>query len=223
MGKWAWAALAAVALASCAGSKSAMREEPADVPVDAHPGEGTTQPPSEPPAADEPSSPPDEPSHPTAPEDKPRPSTAGNTFIDREHGFTIARPEQGWTFKPGEDLNTENIVVPLIVAEPSTGAQVVVQVAPAVASPTQFAERLTTGLQSRAGFSTSEVKPIPLADGAVGFDFEVGEQVFGRVAVLEGRGGRVYVLLATWPRNSPTSVEQDVDHILKSIKTAVPE
>ncbi|MBI5549711.1 MAG: hypothetical protein HY901_37975 [Deltaproteobacteria bacterium] len=152
------------------------------------------------------------------------PKTAGKdhgaSFVDRENGFTITRPRECWSFKPGEELNTENIVVPVIIADADSGAQVVVQVAPAVASPAQFAQRLTTGLQSRDGFSTGEVQPIPLAEGAVGFDFTVGDQVHGRVAIVEGSAGRVYVLLATWPRGSPHAVEQDVDDILGSMRTS---
>ncbi|HTP29497.1 MAG TPA: hypothetical protein VMK12_28005, partial [Anaeromyxobacteraceae bacterium] len=144
----------------------------------------------------------------------------GNRFVDRENGFSIARPRDSWSFRAGEDLNTENIVVPVIVSDSTSGAQVVVQVAPAVASPSQFAQRLTSGLQSRVGFSTGEVQSIPLAEGAVGFDFQVGQQVRGRVAIVEGSDGRVYVLLATWPRGAPASVEQDVDRILGSIKTS---
>lgn len=204
MRKVAWAAVAGVVLAGCAGSKAATRGEPSDVPVK----EASAAPESTP-APVEPAVDPK-----TAAKDR------GETFVDRENGFTIGRPGEGWSFRPGEELSTENIVVPVIVVDPESGAQVVVQIAPAVASPAQFAQRLTTGLQARDGFATSEVQPIPLADGAVGFDFAVGDQVSGRVAILEGTGGRVYVLLATWPRGSPESVEKDVENILGSMKAS---
>jgi hypothetical protein len=217
--------VAALALAGCAGHK-AVRGEPAD-PMEG--AQDPQKPAPEIPEADE-AGPPDAKALPGAePSTAPAlpavdPKTAakdhGATFVDRENGFTIGRPGNGWKFRPGEALNTENIVVPLVVTDEGSGAQVVVQVAPAVASPAQFAERLTSGLQSREGFATSEVQPIPLAEGAVGFDFLVGDQVHGRVAIVEGTAGRVYVLLATWPRGSPEGTETEVDFILGSMKTS---
>ena len=141
-------------------------------------------------------------------------------FVDTENGFRIQRPDATWAFRPGHDLATENIAVPLVIANTGSQAQVVVQVAPAVASPSQFAARLTVGLKARAGFETTDIQPIPLADGAVGFDFEVGDQVHGRVAILDGTEGRVFVLLATWPRSAPQGVERQVDQIFSSMHTA---
>jgi hypothetical protein len=107
----------------------------------------------------------------------------------------------------------------LVISSEEDSAQVIVQIAPAVATPNQFAQRLSVGLRARAGFSISEVVPIPLADGAVGFDFRVQDQVHGRVAILEGTPGRIFVLLATWPQDAPASVENDIDHILSSMRT----
>jgi hypothetical protein len=141
------------------------------------------------------------------------------TFVDREEGFQIERPGASWDFKPGRALSTESITVPLVISSEEDSAQVIVQIAPAVATPNQFAQRLSVGLRARAGFSISEVVPIPLADGAVGFDFRVQDQVHGRVAILEGTPGRIFVLLATWPQDAPASVENDIDHILSSMRT----
>jgi hypothetical protein len=142
-------------------------------------------------------------------------------YVDPALGFEIARPRgDGWRFSPGEGGSAaESVAVPVIVAHRQTGAQVVVQVAPAVATPAQFAERLTTGLRTRPGFMTTEIQPIALADGAVGFAFTMGDQVAGRVAVVGGNAGRVYVLLATWPQDAPPAVITGVDEILRSLKT----
>lgn len=149
---------------------------------------------------------------------QPAPAPQQKTYVDAEKRFEIQRPDGDWTFRPGAELSTESIEVPVVVTNSTKGAQVVVQVAPAVATPTQFAERLTVGLRTRAGFETSEIQPIPLAEGAVGFDFDVADQVHGRVAILEGGEGRVYVLLATWPQDAPAGVEKDIDSILASMK-----
>lgn len=139
-------------------------------------------------------------------------------FVDTENGFQIHRPSDAWAFSSGKELSTDSIAVPVVIANAKQGAQVVVQIAPAVATPAQFAERLTEGLNTRAGFQTTEVKPIPLAEGAVGFDFSVADQVAGRVAILEGSEGRVYVLLATWQQGAPAEVESDINAIIGSLK-----
>lgn len=193
--RWIWVAAMVVA-AGCAGSRAASR---ADAPATATRAQEAAK-------------------APTPPQAAAQPEAAQKTFIDKEHGFEIARPDGNWTFKEGKDLSTDTIDVPVVIANKSTGAQIVVQVAPAVATPSQFAERLTMGLRSRAGFVTSDITPIPLADGAVGFNFAVANEVSGRVAILEGGEGRVYVLLATWPHGAPGNVEQDVDGILRSLK-----
>jgi len=141
-------------------------------------------------------------------------------YIDPALGFEIERPRgDAWSFTAGEGgAATDSVAVPVIVAHRATGAQVVVQVAPAVATPIQFAQRLTSGLRARPGFTTTDVEPIAVADGAVGFAFTMGEQVAGRVAVVGGTSGKVYVLLATWPQDAPPSVISGVDEILRSLK-----
>ncbi|MBS2028234.1 MAG: hypothetical protein JST54_10045 [Deltaproteobacteria bacterium] len=146
---------------------------------------------------------------------------ANLVYADPALGFEIARPRgDAWKFTPGETSGTTGAVaVPVIVAHRASGAQVVVQVAPAVATPIQFATRLTSGLRSRPGFTTTEVEPIPLAEGAVGFAFTMGDQVAGRVAVVSGSSGKVYVLLATWPQDAPPAVISGVDEIVRSLHT----
>lgn len=148
-------------------------------------------------------------------------SAANWTYSDNALGFAIERPRgDGWRFAPGEGpAASASVEVPVIVAHRATGAQVVVQVAPAVATPSAFAKRLTDGLRARPGFTTTDVQPITLADGAVGFAFTMGDQVAGRVAVVQGGAGKVYVLLATWPQDAPPLVISGVDEIVKSLRT----
>lgn len=144
--------------------------------------------------------------------------TKSDRYVDAVNGFSIERPGERWTFKTSEHLSTDHVAVPLVITDNATNAQVVVQIAPAVATPSQFAERLTMGLQSRAGFVTTDIQPIPLADGAVGFDFKAGAEVVGKVAILEGAEGRVYVLLATWPTDADAAIPREIDQILGSMK-----
>ena len=141
----------------------------------------------------------------------------GERYIDPQLGFEISRPAGNWFFAPGQPV-AEGIAVPVIVAQPESGAQVVVQVAPAVATATQFAIRLTSGLKSRPGFSTGSPAPLEGTDDGVGFSFTMGDAVTGRVAIVPG-AGRMFVLLATWPTRCAPSVVSGVDRIVRSLRT----
>ncbi len=204
MAAWARAAAMAMALAGCAASKQQTRP-PGPEPEDLNT--------AEPPAATAPAP------APAGPVASAAPPTAGQTYVDKTHHFKIDRPGPCWSFKTGEELASESIEVPVVVACADSGAQVVVQVAPAVATPGQFAQRLTSGLRTRTGFETTDAVPIALAEGAVGFDFAVQDQVKGKVAILDGGQDRVFVLLATWPLNAPSAVEKEIDQIMASLKT----
>lgn len=145
-------------------------------------------------------------------------ATESLKHVDAVNGFEIARPSESWTLHSGEELSTEVILVPVVLLEEAQGAQVIVQIAPAIATPPEFAARLIEGLATRGEFSTGEIHPIDVADGAVGFDFSAAEQVLGRVAILDGSDGKVFVLLATWPIGAPESLDREIDTILGSMK-----
>lgn len=145
------------------------------------------------------------------------PVRAAARFVDAQAGFEISRPDGAeWQFAPGHDA-PDGILVPVVVLHPATGAQVVVQVAPDVASPAEFADRLAVGLRSKPGFSTTV--PASSGDGnACAFEFALGEEVYGRVGILDAQDGRLFVLLATWPSSAPEDVIADVDSIMGSLK-----
>ncbi len=140
----------------------------------------------------------------------------GQRYIDPRMGFEISRPAGDWFFAPGQPV-AQGIAVPVIVAHPASGAQVVVQVAPPVATPTQFAERLTFGLRTKPGFATGTPAPLEGTEDGVGFPFSMGDAVRGRVAIVPGNG-HVFVLLATWPAQATPAVIAGVDRILHSLK-----
>ncbi len=139
-------------------------------------------------------------------------------YVDEDLGFEIIRPTADWQLDETNERTPEGLSIPVILRHNTSGAQVVLQVAPAVASPTQFAERLTEGLRQQPGFTTTDPAPIPLSENAVGFDFTVGDAVLGRVAVREGRPGRVLMMLATWPAESPDGVTQSVDALIQGVR-----
>lgn len=139
-------------------------------------------------------------------------------YVDEDLGFEIVRPTADWQLDETDERTPEGLSIPVILRHNTSGAQVVLQVAPAVASPTQFAERLTEGLRQQPGFTTTDPAPIPLSENAVGFDFQVGDAVLGRVAVREGRPGRVLMMLATWPAQATADVTQSVDALIEGVR-----
>jgi hypothetical protein len=145
-------------------------------------------------------------------------SSATRRYVDEDLGFEIVRPTAEWQLDETEEQNSpEGMAIPVILRHRTSGAQVVLQVAPAVATPTQFAERLSEGLREQPGFVASDPEPLPLSDSAVGFHFAVEGGVRGRVAVTEGSPGRVFMMLATWPETAPEDVSRSVEALFGAV------
>lgn len=145
-------------------------------------------------------------------------SSAASRYVDEDLGFEIVRPSMEWLLDETDEQSPEGLRIPVVLRHRVSGAQMVLQVAPAVATPSQFAERLTEGLRAQPGFTTSDPEPIALSDSAVGFDFQVGEGVRGRVAVREGSPGRIFMMLATWPASAPGDVPRSVDALFEGVR-----
>lgn len=139
-------------------------------------------------------------------------------YVDPQLGFEIIRPAGNWQLDANDEITPEGLAIPVVLRQRETGAQVVIQVAPAVASPAQFAERLTAGLRSHPGFTSTDPEPIPLAEGAVGFAFALGNKISGKVAVVEGKSGQVFMMMATWPADAPSAVAMGVDEVFNSLR-----
>ena len=143
---------------------------------------------------------------------------ASRRYVDETFGFEVKRPSGAWDLTETDSVTEDGIAIPIILKHRASGAQVVLQVAPAVATPTQYAERITRGLARQAGFETSDLRPLPLSDSAVGFDFSLEGQMDGKVAVREGGPGNIFMLMATWPRGVAATVPQNVDAIFESLQ-----
>jgi hypothetical protein len=139
-------------------------------------------------------------------------------YVDQALGFELTQPGGEWLLDETGEQTPEGLAIPVALRHRTSGAQVVLQVAPAVASPLQFAERLAMGLRSQPGFVTSEPEPLPVSDSAVGFQFAVGDSVRGRVMVREGSPGRVFMMLATWPTNASADVPETVNALFESVR-----
>ena len=142
----------------------------------------------------------------------------GRRYVDPDLGFEIVRPQGGWALDANDELSLEGVSIPVVMRHKDTGAQVVVQVAPKTFTTIQFAERLNEGLKSQPGFSATDPEPLKYSDSAVGFSFGMGEKVSGRVAVMEGKSGRVYLMLATWPKDAPDTVAANIEQIFGSLR-----
>ncbi|HEX5747023.1 MAG TPA: hypothetical protein VFZ09_12325 [Archangium sp.] len=143
---------------------------------------------------------------------------ASRRYVDESMGFELIQPGGTWQLDQTDEQTPEGLAIPVVLRDPTTQAQVVLQVAPAVASPVQFAERLTMGLRSQPGFVTSDIEPLPMSDSAVGFYFAVGDNVRGRVVVRDGGADRVFLMLATWPASAPEDVAQTVNALFESVR-----
>ncbi len=143
-------------------------------------------------------------------------------YVDEDLGFEIVRATTEWQLtEREEERSAEGLSIPVVLRHRMSHAEVVLQVAPAVASPVQFAERLNAGLREQPGFVATELEPLPLSDSAVGFHFEVaqdGKSMRGRVAVTEGSPGHVFMMLATWPVDAPEGVSQSVEALFGAVR-----
>lgn len=144
---------------------------------------------------------------------------AARRYVDEDLGFEIIRPTAEWQLDETENQDApDGMAIPVVLRHRTSGAQVVLQVAPAVATPVQFAERLNEGLREQPGFVASDPQPLLLSDSAVGFDFQVEGGVRGRVAVREGSPGRVFMMLATWPEGAPEDVSRSVEALFGAVR-----
>lgn len=145
------------------------------------------------------------------------PRAANRKYVDPQLGFEVAQPAGAdWQLDASGDSSDEGVSVPVVLRHRG-GAQVVVQVAPAIATPTQFAERLVAGLRDYQGLTATDPEPLPISDDAVGFRFSMEGRVSGRIAVRPG-SGNVLMVVATWPMDASDSVTADVDKILGSVR-----
>lgn len=139
-------------------------------------------------------------------------------YVDQALGFELIQPGGDWILDEPNEQTPEGLVIPIALRHTGTGAQILMQVAPDVATPTEFAERLTLGLRSQPGFLTSEVQPLPMSDSAVGFDFVKDGHVYGRVMVRDGSPGHIFMMLATWPATAPDEVPRSVNALFESVR-----
>lgn len=144
----------------------------------------------------------------------PKESVEARTYKDEELGFEVERPD-GWGFAP-RVAAPDGGAIPLVIAQPEKGAQVIVQVAPKVASAEQISGDLRIKLDEHPGIEAGESGPVKAREKAYGFGFTAEGERAGRVAVLEG-ADRLFVVIGSWPRAADAALKKDVDHIFGSL------
>ncbi|MFZ5468589.1 MAG: hypothetical protein ACOZIN_04050 [Myxococcota bacterium] len=151
-------------------------------------------------------------------EPEPPEQVGGRTYVNQEFGFELTPPAGNWQLDANHEVSSEGVAVPVVLRNVDTGTQVVLQVAPKVASPMHFADRLNTGLRRQPGFFASDTEMLDTPKNAVGFHFEMGEAVQGKVAVFEAGKGRIFMMLATWPKAMGEKAS-GVEQILTSVRS----
>lgn len=154
-------------------------------------------------------------------EARPEAVPVAERYVDAQLGFELVRPQGSWRLSITNDPGEDGLVVP-VTLQHGSGATVVLQIAPAIATPLEYAERLTKGMQRELGAVTGGLEPLGLSADAVGFGFTIDGAVIGRVAVREGGAGNVFMLLATWPTSAPRDVTEGVDAIFASVRPVDP-
>lgn len=143
----------------------------------------------------------------------------GEAYTSQELGFELDRPAgQEWALATNV-LSPDGRPIPVVVAHPATGAQIVVQVSEPVDRPEALATMLKEKLSDEKSLKIGEPMKIAIDSGgeAFGFEFGVKGEALGRVAVIEV-GGQIILVVASWPEDADPSVVKAIDSVVKSVR-----
>jgi len=151
----------------------------------------------------------------------PRPAASlvrGEEWRSEELGFAIDRPESdAWAVATGV-LSPDGHPIPLVLAH-EDGAQIVVQATEPVDTPANLAQLLHGRLSGEPMLKLGSPAPLRVASGreASGFRFAAEGDAKGRVAIVDC-GGRIVLVVASWPEGGDVRVERDVDAVVRSVR-----
>jgi len=146
-------------------------------------------------------------------------TTSGEPIDTGDLGFRMDRPSgDHWAVAKGLTSPDGN-EIPVVVAHPATGAQLVVQVAEPMESPRQLAGLLHRRLAGEQLIEMTEPRPVRVDSGedAYGFDFRVRGEARGRVAIIEA-GDRVVLVVASWPERVDHKIVEEIDQVVRSVR-----
>jgi len=143
----------------------------------------------------------------------------GTPFTSPDLGFELDKPAgESWALATNV-TSPEGRPIPVVVAHPESGAQIVIQTSEPVESPKNLATMLREKLQTEQTLTLSRPEKLSITSGAdaYGFNFAVKGEAKGRVAVIEV-GEQVVLVVASWPENADKGVVQQIDDVVKSVR-----
>jgi hypothetical protein len=143
----------------------------------------------------------------------------GEALTSRELGFTLDRPAgDDWAVATNVH-SPEGNDIPIVVAHPESGAQIVLQVSDIGDTPQNLATMLRSKLAAEESLELSEPARLENDSGAQasGFEFRVRGEAKGRVAVIDV-GDHIVLVVASWPEDADETVVQAIDGVVRSVR-----
>lgn len=147
------------------------------------------------------------------------PAQDAGTFTSATLGVELDKPAgDGWALAT-DVISPQGNEIPVVVAHPASGAQIVMQVSEAMDSPKSLATMLRSKLHEEGSLELGEPEQLKLDHGgdAYGFDFSVDGEAKGRVALIQ-LGEQIVLVVASWPPDAGARVEKDIDGVVKSVR-----
>lgn len=143
----------------------------------------------------------------------------GQPFSAPELGFELDQPEGGEWALATDVTSPEGREIPVVVAHPESGAQIVVQVSRPDSTPETLAHMLKTRLEAELPMQIGDPEQLSMDSGsdAYGFPFSIVGEASGRVAVIQV-GDQVILVVASWPENADSDIVDDVDGVVRSVR-----
>lgn len=144
------------------------------------------------------------------------------TFSSPTLGVELDKPaSDGWALAT-DVVSPQGNAIPVVVAHPASGAQIVMQVSEAMESPKSLATMLRSKLHEEGSLELGEPTQLTLDHGgdAYGFNFSVDGEAKGRVALIQ-LGEQIVLVVASWPPDAGARVEKDIDGVVRSVRRPV--
>jgi hypothetical protein len=144
----------------------------------------------------------------------------GTPFSSPDFGFELDKPAGNDWAVATNVVSPEGRPIPVVVAHPESGAQIVIQVSDPVDTPKTLAYMLRQKLQAEQHLDLGTPAKVTMDSGAdaYGFDFAVKGEAKGRVAVI-ACGDQIILVVASWPVNANGQIVRDIDGVVRSVRT----
>jgi len=144
-----------------------------------------------------------------------------NSFNSPQLGFAIDKPAGDEWAMATDVTSPEGRPIPVVVAHPGSGTQIVVQVSRPLGPPHDLADMLRGKLEGERELRIGDTKRLQNKSGleAWGFTFAVKGEASGRVAIVQV-GEHVVLVVASWPEAADKKLVQAVDDVVASVRMA---